>query len=474
MKPTRRRLCVVCRLQRIAFFPLLLLAIPALVWAREPQHAPVPELPGKGEGGLTAEEVASRAEFTSPDLESKEREVDAAAAQVDAVLVGFFPRLQGDVSYTRLSYLAPSQLPLGVQAPVAIESLRNNTQLTVGLSYPVTDVLLRVSREHAAASKSAQAARLNAGATRLKIRTDAKLTFYGWVRARLQREVAERAMVQAEQHLDDVRLAFQADRVAKADVLRVESQLADAELQRARARNLVAYTESQLRVVLHGSPGEVLEVGEDVHTALPAMPAFPPLTALAEEAADNRLEVQSLLASASALRSQAAAARAPVVPSLTLVVSASDSNPSSRVFPQTDRFTTGWQAGVKASWSPNDVVTALASGRSYEAKAHSADAQLKSLKDSLAVEVAQAIQDVENADAAIGSTARGLAAAEQGYRVRRLLFQAGRATSVELTDAETELTRARQAADDARVDQRVSRARLHHALGRDVVSSQLP
>ena len=492
MKPTDRRLCIVCRLQRIAFCLLLLLAIPALVWAREPQHAPVPELPGKVEGGLTAEEVASRAEHTSPDLESKEREVDAAAAQVDAVLVGFFPRLQGDVSYTRLSYVAPSELPLGVQAPGApvgplsagtqlvktqpavIESLRNNTQLTVGLSYPVTDVLLRVSREHAAASKSAQAARLNAGATRLKIRTDAKLTFYGWVRARLQREVAERAVVQAEQHLDDVRVAFQADRVAKADVLRVESQLADAELQRARARNLVAYTESQLRVVLHGSPAEVLEVGEDVHLALPLVPGFPPLTALAEEAADNRLEVQSLLASASALRSQAAGARAPVVPSITLVASASDSNPSSRVFPQTDRFTTSWQAGVRASWSPNDVVSALASGRSYEAKARSADAQLKSLKDSLAIEVAQAVQDVENADAAIGSTARGLAAAEEGYRVRRLLFQAGRATSVELTDAETELTRARQAADDARVDQRVSRARLHHSLGRDVVSSQLP
>ena len=117
MKPTDRRLCIVCRLQRIAFCLLLLLAIPALVWAREPQHAPVPELPGKVEGGLTAEEVASRAEHTSPDLESKEREVDAAAAQVDAVLVGFFPRLQGDVSYTRLSYVAPSELPLGVQAP---------------------------------------------------------------------------------------------------------------------------------------------------------------------------------------------------------------------------------------------------------------------------------------------------------------------------------------------------------------------
>ncbi len=72
------------------------------------------------------------------------------------------------------------------------------------------------------------------------------------------------------------------------------------------------------------------------------------------------------------------------------------------------------------------------------------------------------------------STARGLSAAEEGYRVRRLLFLAGRATSVELTDAETELTRARQSALDARVDQRVSRERFQHAVGRDAPSGSLP
>ena len=43
---------------------------------------------------------------------------------------------------------------------------------------------------------------------------------------------------------------------------------------------------------------------------------------------------------------------------------------------------------------------------------------------------------------AIASASRGLAAAEESYRVRRALFQNGRATSVELTDAETERSRA--------------------------------
>ena len=52
--------------------------------------------------------------------------------------------------------------------------------------------------------------------------------------------------------------------------------------------------------------------------------------------------------------------------------------------------------------------------------------------------------------------------------MRRELFRNGRATSVELTDAETELVRASLDVVNARVELRVARARLLHATGRDV------
>jgi outer membrane protein TolC len=51
--------------------------------------------------------------------------------------------------------------------------------------------------------------------------------------------------------------------------------------------------------------------------------------------------------------------------------------------------------------------------------------------------------------------------------VRKELLNAERATAVELVDAETELTRARIAALNARVDLRVARAQLDHAVGND-------
>jgi len=306
------------------------------------------------------------------------------------------------------------------------------------------------------------------------VQTNAKLTYYGWLRARLQAEVAAQAVLQARQHLEDVRVAFRADKVAKADVLRVESQLADAELTQAKARNLVAYTATQLAIVMHATPGGELTVGEDVLQPLTSAAPIPSIAALTDEATDNRPEMHALAASAEAQRQQAAGARGAGMPQLVLVASSSHSNPSSRVFPQTDTFTSTWALGVQASISPNDIATGLLNGKAYDARAACTEAQRRALRDSLAIEVAQAVQDIANADAAVDSTARGLAAAEEGYRVRRLLFLAGRATSVELTDAETELTRARQATLDARVDQRVSRERFQHAVGRDAPPGSLP
>ena len=493
MKTDAHRLCWVCRARRIAAVLFFLSLLPALARARELQAEPPKAMTLPVEpGGLTADEVARRAVETSPDLESKLREVDAAAAQVDAALVGFFPRLKTQAAYNHLSYVEPAKTAPGVQAPGAPEgpiasgtqlvnvgatsfpTIRNSTDITTSLTFPVTDILLRVSRDHAAASRSARAARLNALATRLTVQTNAKLTYYGWLRAKLQTEVAARAVVQARQHLEDVRVAFQADKVAKADVLRVESQLADAELTHTKARNLVTYTATQLAIVMHVAPAGEFAVGEDVLQPLGAASAGGSIAALVDEATDNRPEMHALAASAEAQRLQAASARGSGMPQLALVGSTSYSNPSSRTYPQTDTFTSTWALGVQASISPNDIASGILNGKVYDSRAASTEAQRRALRDNLAVEVAQSVQDIDNADAAVESTARGLAAAQEGYRVRRLLFLAGRATSVELTDSESELTRAGQAAADARVDQRVSRERFQHAVGRDAPSGSLP
>jgi outer membrane protein TolC len=60
-------------------------------------------------------------------------------------------------------------------------------------------------------------------------------------------------------------------------------------------------------------------------------------------------------------------------------------------------------------------------------------------------------------------------AAEESYRAKRELFQVGKGTVIDLSDAEGEMTRARLAVVNAAIDARTARVRLNHALGRDRV-----
>lgn len=117
------------------------------------------------------------------------------------------------------------------------------------------------------------------------------------------------------------------------------------------------------------------------------------------------------------------------------------------------------------TWTLSDIPGAGARTRSAEAKARKTAADRDALSDRIRLEVMSARNEVEEARVSVVTTARGLSAAEESYRARRLLFQNGRATTVELLDAETDLTRARLDALGAHIDARVAAVRLDYATG---------
>jgi outer membrane protein TolC len=120
------------------------------------------------------------------------------------------------------------------------------------------------------------------------------------------------------------------------------------------------------------------------------------------------------------------------------------------------------------SWTSADAILGGTNARAADEHATSAEAQVNAVRDGIRDEVMQAYRAVSDAEVAVASTERSLAAAEEAYRVRRALFRAAQATSTELSDTEITLTRARFGAIDARIELRIARARLVHATGREV------
>lgn len=283
--------------------------------------------------------------------------------------------------------------------------------------------------------------------------------------------VAQQALAQARAHLADVQHALDVGAASKADVMRVEAQVANGELLAQRASGFARTAEEAVRTAMHqeGAPG-TLALGEDLRAPLPPLGAPRDTASLWAEALAGRLEIRALDETAWSLRDQAAVARAGYFPRIDAIAQAAYNNPEQRVFPPTQEFKATWAAGFQATWTLNDIPGAHFQAKQIDAKKAQIEAQKAQLGDGLRLEVTQAEQAVEDAEVAIATGERALAAADESYRVRRELFRNGRATSVELTDAETELFRASLDVVNARVDLRIARARLLHATGRDAAA----
>ncbi|HET9619988.1 MAG TPA: TolC family protein [Kofleriaceae bacterium] len=421
-------------------------------------------------GGLTSDQAAARAAGASPTVRRKVAELDAAVAQADAAALARVPQVSLKASYTRLSPIDPLIISIPGVPAIPIVTFNNAWLGEAQLVVPLSDYLLRFPKLVESADLAARASRLDKRANEISAGSDARTAYYEWVRAKLQLLIAQRQLVQVKKTLDQERALAEVQRVSKADLMRVESQEAEAEQNVYMLTNIAQLREEQLRLLI-GAGSEQLVIGEDIRADAGA-PGAGQLDDLVGTAKQQRLEFQQIDAGIAAKEAQRSAEKASLYPRLSAFGIADYADPNQREFPQRDQFDLTWQVGVQATWTLNDALNARATDRRIAAEAAELRADKENLERSTRLEVLQAQQAVTLAQQSLITSQKGLSAAQESYRVRRELLAAERATAVELVDSETELTRARIAALNARVDLREARAQLDHALGNDAKAAR--
>jgi len=414
-------------------------------------------------GGLTADDAAARAAKTSPEVRRKLAEVAAATAQTKQVELVRVPQLSASARYTRLSDINAPMIAPGFSFPVFLNSYTIGAQIAV----PISDYLFTFPDLTAAARAGTEAARAAEKSTQLDVASDARLAYYEWVRARLQVLVGQRLVAQIEASLTQVRALAEVQRLSRADLLRVEAQRAQAEQTLAQLENLAILREEQLRILIGAEPGEALAIGEDVRQDL-TVPTVDKVDSLVGDAAARRLDVKILDAGVAAREHQRDAEKAARYPRLSAFAQIDYANPNNRIIPQHDQFDLTWAAGVQLSWSLNDTLITGAKLEQSRAEISELREDKNRLMDGIRIQLVAATQAVTLAQKALAVSVEGLDAAEEGYRVRKELLAAERATAVEIVDSETQLTQARFAAINARIDLRVALTQLQHASGGDV------
>lgn len=435
-------------------------------------------------GGITSEQVGSRAMTTSYQAKAAEENVTAASARAEQAWTNYLPRIGLTARYTRLSDFTPPSLgsgnlvvttaPAGTLAPTPLISGGSFsfplvldqylTQATVAI--PISDYFLKIGKAYTSATQQEEAARFDVAGARAKSYADGKVAYFTWLRARGAVTVAQQSLAVARAHLKDAENQFAVGNASKADVLRAQTQVAAAELAVERAKSGVVITERQIRVAMHAKEEERIDPGEALDAPLSPLP--PTMKALVAEAHEKRPEIKSIDRNAEATRKLADASRANKYPSLSGFGDVTYANPNQRRFPQRNEWFPTWAVGAQITWSPNDFLAGGAAASDLEARAAALDAQRQAVRDGIELEVTQAYQAAVEAETAMATTTRQLESALEGYRVARELFNNGRGTGTTLIDAETVLAQTRFEHLNARVDARLARIRLEHALGRDV------
>jgi outer membrane protein TolC len=281
--------------------------------------------------------------------------------------------------------------------------------------------------------------------------------FYGLTSALEAGSVAEQNLERTRDHLRLTQLRKEAGAVPKADVLRAQVEVSNAQLALVRAENLIRLARGNLNLAL-GRPAE-----RPVEVIPSSQPPTPPdridLSRSLDQAAQYRPEIKAALKKIEVSQSNIQAARSAYGPRLR--AEGSYGRRDNDFFPQDE----DWAVGVTLEWP---LFTGFArKHRLARARADLSkeEAEAERLKLAVRQEVWNAYSRVAEVYQTLETTQTLIQDALESQRLSRERYEAGAGTITELLDAQTALARAQATRVEAEWDYQIAQAQFKRAAG---------
>lgn len=337
------------------------------------------------------------------------------------------------------------------------KSPRNEFSASFGLRYLLYDGGNRYARVRGAEAELL-GANFRHNAQLQEVGIGVQVNYYDCLAAASLVGVAEDAARQAQAHVDLARARQRAGLVARFDVLKAETEKADADLNLVRTRSGVRVAHARLAQAMGLRVDESFEI-EDV-TEDAREQVQDEVAQLLAEASRNRPELRAARALIDARRSDVSSARSEFLPKIT---AGADYGWRDSQEPIDGKE---WFVGIGIELPLfNGFSSSYQLDRAFsETKRASADLELALRGVELEVWVAHS--RFAEAGEAIGAAENLVASAEESARVAEGMYRAGAGSIIELTDSLASRTGARTRLVQARLDWRTALARLERAVGR--------
>jgi len=422
---------------------------------------------------LGLEEAVRLALETSHALHGSEMRREAAAAKARETDAARLPALRFGGGYTRLSEVPPFEVtlpfpPLSSLPSKFIVSPNYYNSFTLRLS--VQQPLFTGFRLQSAAMMSrelAQAAAHETDGNRAELVFSVATAYWNLVKASELRAVTAENVSLIRAHLRDVDNFREQGLLTTNDVLRVKTQLANAELIDLEAQNGV----QMAATLLNSLTGLPLEAGLEPTTPVEAAASeaaaleSADLQSLIERAKESHPELRALGARVRASEAGVTAAKSGWLPQAFITGNYYNLRPNPRVMPARDEFYGTWDLGVTISfdvWNWGQTRQQVSQAEAHRAQARDG---LSLMEDQVVLEVTQAFLGLRQARQRIAAAESAVGQAEENLRVTTDRFQEGVALSRDVLDAEVLLLQARTTRAQALADRALAAARLRKAVG---------
>ena len=339
-------------------------------------------------------------------------------------------------------------------------ALQNGTSKSFGNQFAVTVPIYSAARD--AAVEAARYTREGKGAVLEAQYQTSKLQaakdYYGLIMNRNKVDIAQQSVRDYDAHLTNVNQQYAVGIVAKSDVLASKTSLAEAQTNLVSTKNAADIAESTLNKYIG------LPVATKVETADRELGYAPYNVTLEQARAYAMLHRAELVEAAMAVKQaeeNVNKAKAGHLPSVDGSLSKSWGGDSWSGTGDSN----SWTIGAGVTWSIWDGGATNESIKVQKANLEAAkEANLEQI-DTVALQVHQAYLDMKAAEQTINSTRVAVEQGQENFRIATLRYRAGVGINLDVLDAETKLSTARNNYVDALYNYNIAVATLEQAMG---------
>lgn len=272
-------------------------------------------------------------------------------------------------------------------------------------------------------------------------------------KAKSLQKVAEDTERQFRVHLEQTQVLFEVGRRIKYDVTKAEVDLGNAQLNMISARNAVQTAQAALNQTMG-----LTEAPDYQIEAPPIENISSDIDLLMDTARENNPDLLALVAQELAATAGIDYAIYSLLPSISL---GAGYNWNGNRFP----LMWNWNFGPTLNWNLFDGFRNCNLIDQATAQLRAARARRAAMEQQIYLNLSQSIAQLENAQKRMGLADLIVQQAQENLNLVDERFRVGKASAVELTDAQVSLTSARSQQVQARYDYQTSVAQIKHTLG---------